>query len=87
MAKKRISDLPAKVSPHPDDFLVIVDRAGALPTTKKTTVGNLLSTLSVLAQGPQGATGATGLQGAIGFTGPAGATGVVGAMEIGRAHV
>ena len=80
MAKKRISDLPAKVSPHPDDFLVIVDRGDSLPTTKKTTVGNLLSTLSVLAQGPAGATGPQGTAGAQGATGPIGATGLVGAM-------
>lgn len=75
MANKKISELPLKASPGPNDIIPIVDTSSQPYQTKKITVSSLASAGSA---GPQGATGATGPQGATGVAGIQGPQGVAG---------
>lgn len=75
MANKKISELPLKATPGPNDIIPIVDTSSQPFQTKRVTVSSLAS---VGAPGADGATGATGVQGPQGNDGATGATGVQG---------
>jgi hypothetical protein len=95
MSNKRISALPEKTTPATADLIPIVDTANpnAL-STKRTTIGALLSlggggggggpgaTGPQGATGPRGQTGPVGPVGSSGQNGPTGVTGPVGATGV-----
>ena len=79
MANKKISDLPLKAIPGPNDIIPIVDTSSQPFQTKRIAVSSLAS---VGAPGADGATGATGVQGPAGVAGVDGADGATGATGV-----